>query len=642
MEIRKDAVFKILYGSLFVIILPCLLILWANRMDRYFSFPVPDIPLISYLMLVTGCCLMFGGWLTLVIHGKGLPMNAFPPMELVTVGVYRLIPHPIYAGFCLTTLSGSLLLHSPSGVWIVFPTITLGCIALVYGYEKQAMQKQFGDFNMDCFLQLPKKEDKPASVIDYIRVYLLVLLPWLISYEVFQFVIPVDNSLILAFKFEKSIPVIDWSEAVYVSIYFAVLLFPVFINKKNELREFSQFVLIAILACLYVYTLFPVSTPPKEFEVKTLWGFLLNFERTYDKPICSFPSFHVIWAFICAKYYSKGKLSTILWYAWAVIISISCITTGAHAVLDVLMGILVFYAVKERYKIWDIIRGAAEEIANSWKEIYIGRLRLINHGLWAALGVFIGIIIVYTLTGVNNGPGIIITALMGIIGAALWAQLVEGSNVLLRPYGYYGGVLGIIAGTIISGFFFHKTEQTLAAFAVAGPVIQSFGRLRCLVQGCCHGRPADERTGIRYNNPHSRVTRLSEYGGKYIHPTPVYSILWNIVIFFILVKLVFTEFDVNVISGTYLILTGLGRFIEESLRGEPQTRIIGGLRLYQWIAIAAVFAGAVFISFPHGGNFDNAGISPQIFIYSFIIGLVVYFALGADIPSSNKRFSRLT
>jgi protein-S-isoprenylcysteine O-methyltransferase Ste14 len=642
MEIRKDAVFKILYGSLFVIILPCLLILWANRMDKYFAFPVPDMPVISYLMLVTGCCLMFGGWLTLVIYGKGLPMNAFPPMELVTIGVYRLIPHPIYTGFCLTVLAGSLLLHSPSGVWIVFPTICLGCIALVYGYERQAMQQRFGDTKIECLLQLPENAGNPASVIDYIRVYLLVLLPWLIIYEAFQFVIPVDNSLILAFKFEKSIPVIEWTEAIYISIYFVVILFPVFIKKKNELREFSQFVLISILACIYVYTLFPVCIQPKEFEVKTLWGFLLNFERTYDKPICAFPSFHVIWAFICAKYYSKGKFSTVFWYFWAVILSISCITTGAHTILDVIMGVFFFYIIKERIKIWDIIRGAAEEIANSWKEIYIGRLRLINHGLWAALGVFLGIVIVYTLTGLQNSPSILISAFMGIIGAALWAQLVEGSNVLLRPYGYYGGVIGIFAGTIISGLFFHRTEQTLAAFAVAGPVIQSFGRLRCLVQGCCHGKPADELTGIRYNDPHSRVTRLSEYSGKYIHPTPVYSILWNIIIFFILVRLFFTDFDVNVISGTYLILTGLGRFVEESLRGEPQTKIIGGLRLYQWIAIATVTIGAVFISFPGGRYFDNTGISPQIFIYSFIVGFVVYFALGADIPSSNKRFSRLT
>jgi len=642
MEVKKSTIWKILYGALFIVVLPILLIMWAKRMDSYIGFPVPDIPEISYLLLVAGCCLLFGGWVTLIIYGRGLPMNAFPPMQLVDRGVYHLMPHPIYTGFCVIVLSVSLLLQSPSGVWVVFPTMCLCCIALVFGYEKQSIEDRFGNIKIESILKLPNKKDAPATALDYFRVYALVLLPWLLSYEIVQYVEQSVNALTLNFSFEKNIPVIEWTEVIYISIYPAVLLFPVFIRKKDELRNFSQFVLISILVCTYIYVILTVAAVPREFEEKTFFGYLINLERRFDKPVCSFPSFHVIWAFICAKFFGKNKIFKIGLYLWAIAVSISCITTGAHTILDVVMGIIVFYLISERVTIWNTIREAAEEIADSWKEMYIGKLRLINHGLWAATGVFFGIIIVYTLMGVQNSSSIFITAICGVIGAALWAQLVEGSNVLLRPYGYYGGVLGIIFGAIISGLFYDNTFQILAAFAIAGPVIQSFGRFRCLIQGCCHGKPANEAIGIRYNNPHSRVTRLSDLGGKYIHPTPVYSILWNIVIFFILIKLYLIDSNVNVITGTYLVLTGLGRFVEEALRGEPQTKIIGGLRLYQWIAIKTIVAGGVFMSFPVNRFFGDIIFKPQIILFSLILGAIVYFALGADIPSSNKRFSRLT
>jgi prolipoprotein diacylglyceryltransferase len=68
----------------------------------------------------------------------------------------------------------------------------------------------------------------------------------------------------------------------------------------------------------------------------------------------------------------------------------------------------------------------------------------------------------------------------------------------------------------------------------------------------------------------------------------VYSILWNVVIAFAVTRLWLIHAEFSVIVGLYLILTGLGRFVEEAYRGEPQTPIIGGLRLYQWIALSTV------------------------------------------------------
>src|SRR5664280_1762748 len=65
----------------------------------------------------------------------------------------------------------------------------------------------------------------------------------------------------------------------------------------------------------------------------------------------------------------------------------------------------------------------------------------------------------------------------------------------------------------------------LASFAMSAPSIQATGRLRCLVQGCCHGRPADENIGICFTHPNSRVNKISGMAGVPLHPTQLYSCL---------------------------------------------------------------------------------------------------------------------
>ena len=84
-------------------------------------------------------------------------------------------------------------------------------------------------------------------------------------------------------------------------------------------------------------------------------------------------------------------------------------------------------------------------------------------------------------------------------------------------------------GALVAPFFGTSIWSLLAAYAVAGPWVQACGRLRCLVQGCCHGCESSEFVGIRYSHPRSRVVRLAHLVGVPIHPTPLYSILANAV-----------------------------------------------------------------------------------------------------------------
>ena len=123
--------------------------------------------------------------------------------------------------------------------------------------------------------------------------------------------------------------------------------------------------------------------------------------------------------------------------------------------------------------------------------------------------------------------------------------------------------------------------------------MQAAGRLRCLVNGCCHGRPAVAAVGIRISHPRSRVAFLADLAGVPIHATQLYSILGNVVLGLLITRLWISGCPVALVCGIYAIGNGVSRFIEEGYRGEPQTPIILGLRLYQWLALSTVIIGAM-------------------------------------------------
>ena len=351
---------------------------------------------------------------------------------------------------------------------------------------------------------------------------------------------------------------------------------------------------------------------------------------------------HVVWALLAAEVF-VGRWTSLrwLWRAWAVFVAASCITTGRNALLDVLAGFLVVALVAQAGNVWRAVRDWTERICNSWRDWRLGPLRIINHGAYAGLAGFTGVLLTMLFAGPQSALAVFLAAVTGLIGAGLWAQFIEGSPVLLRPFGYYGGLLGTILGTLAAPLVGANTWLLLAAFAVSGPWVQALGRIRCLVQGCCHGRPSPESVGIRYVHPQSRVTRLTEWSGVPIHATPLYSILWNIVMGATLARLWTLRVPLHLIAGLYLILCGLGRFVEEAYRGEPQTPILARLRVYQWLAIGTVVVGALLTALGTGAPAPAPQFSLDSFLPAIGFGAMCWFALGVDFPNANRRFARL-
>jgi len=630
---------KILYGITFVVLLPVALAAWAASTAGIVHIPAAASVPWGVGIASAGATLVILGMAHIWIYGGGLPMNACPPPRYVSQGIYRLLPHPIYTGFPILCAGVSIASGSASGLWLVSPIVALGCAALVLGYERHDLQTRFGRLPRRL---LPEPGQAAPAVSDVLACYAFVLLPWLVLYEAVVAMGTPSDAVAALLPFERRLPVIEWSEAIYASTYVLTALAPFFARTRTDLRTFSARGLAAMVVAFPLYLAIPLTAPPRPFTPHAALGRLLVWERTLDSPAAAFPSFHVIWAVLAAEVFARRRPGIAwVWRGWALLVAASCVTTGQHPIADVLGGFGAAGLVVKGPALRQFIRARAERIANSWKEWRIGPVRVINHGFYPGAGAFIALVIAGAVAGPGGQPAILFAAASAVAGAALWAQYIEGSPQLLRPFGFYGGLLGGTLGALAGPLFGTSPWLVLAAFACGGPWAQAMGRLRCLVQGCCHGSPAPESIGIRYTHERSRVCRMTEWVGVPLHPTPVYSILWNVMVALAVTRLWFLRAPLGLIAGMYFILTGLGRFVEEAWRGEPQTPVFARLRLYQWAAVASVVAGALMTSL----GADTAPAAPSLewraLLLAAAFGTAVCCAMGVDFPNSNRRFSRL-
>jgi hypothetical protein len=537
----------------------------------------------------------------------------------------------------------------------------LGCAALTLGYEAPDLQARFGDLARTR-RWLPEASEARPVLVDRVRCYLFLFVPWIALYEVVVLAgVPAD-AIDVQLPFERGWPVAGWTEVFYASPYLVAAAVPWLAPTRRALRLFMIRGWIATAVIMPVYLAIPTLAPRPPFVATSWLDRLLDWERGTYVPVAALPSFHVIWAMLIAGlaghktrpaatpdhphselggrrgYPRSGGL--VAW-AWAAAVAISCITTRMHALVDVVAGVGAGLVLLQMDRAWEWLRRATEGIANSWHEWRFGRVRFINHGFYAGIGTFACLTIVGVLMGPRAIGLILFTATVAVVGAGLWAQWIEGSPRLLRPYGFYGGVAGVALASLGAPAFGFSPWLVLAAFSVGSPWVQSIGRLRCLVQGCCHGRPASSRVGISYFRPQSRVCRLTEYRGVPVHATPLYSILWNGFVALVVARLWVVGAPLHMIAGIFAIVTGVGRFAEEAYRGEPQTPVIAGLRLYQWVAIVSVVIGILVTGL---GRSDPAPVpawhwtAPAI---AALFALVTTAAFGIDFPESNRRFARL-
>ena len=549
-------------------------------------------PAVGFPLAATGMLLVFWGWWALWRYGGGLPMNAFPPPRHVERGPYRVVAHPIYVGFGGLCFGASIATGSASGLWLVSPTVALGALALVLGYEAHDLRERFGEVRRRPWISPCPAGPEPPLLRERLASYVSAVLPSVLVHLV---------ATHTAFAFDGAA--------------FALLCSgPWAARSRGDLRTFVLRTLLSTAVAAW----FALASP-------------------------LVPWLPAVWLLIVAgAWSSRAPRARPLLLGLAIVAGAGRMSAGRAALAEVLAGFLVYAVVANARRVWDGLRHVVEWVANSWREVRLGPVRIIDHGAWAGLATFLCVSIAGALTGPGHVAAILVASLASMVCSALWAQVIEGSPALSRPYGFYGGLLGICAGALAAPLLGTQVWLLLGALAVAGPFVQATGRLRCLVQGCCHGRQAPPSVGIRYVHPNSRVCRLAKLRDVPVHPTQLYSILWNAATAVVLVRLWLLHAAVHLIGGLFLLLNGLGRFVEESYRGEPQTTIVGGLRLYQWFALGCVFVGALVTALGTSPEAPTPVVAAPSVLAGVAFGVLTWFATGVDFPESNRRFSRLT
>ena len=632
---------RLVYGALFALLLPAALVLWARATTGLVRLPPQHDAPAGTVLLAGGLVLALAGMRALWVHGGGLPMNAFLPPRHVAAGAYRLVAHPIYVGFVACCAGAALLAGSASGLWLVTPAAAAACAALVLGHERHDLHRRFGDAMPRPWLSIAPDEPRPATASERLAALLLVHGTWFLVYE---------GALALGrpaavpepwLPGERDWPVWVASVPIYASIYVVAALVPLLPRTARDLRELTQRALLVFALAGLVFVALPFAADPRPIPGDSLLARVLAADRAHDGAMGALPSLHPAWALLAAfAIAARWPRAAGAAWCWAAAVAVSCLTTGQHALLDVLAGLAVYVLAARRARAWEALRAGAERVANSWREWRVGPLRIINHGAWAGLAGGAGLLIADALVGPRTGELLAVCG-AGLLGAGLWAQFVEGSPGLLRPFGYYGGVLGIAAGGAGLALAGRDAWPVLAALGVAGPWIQALGRMRCLVQGCCHGRPSPARVGLRYRHPRSRVVRLAELRDVPVHATPLYSILACVASGALLARLWAAGAPLPFVVGAYLFLNGVTRFVEESFRGEPQTPRVAGLPIYQWNAVVCVLAGAALTALPGAAapaaHLPTAGGA----LAAAAFGLLAGCALGVDVPDGRRRFSRL-
>lgn len=131
-----------------------------------------------------------------------------------------------------------------------------------------------------------------------------------------------------------------------------------------------------------------------------------------------------------------------------------------------------------------------------------------------------------------------------------------------------------------------KTADVLAPSIALG---HAFGRIGCLLNGCCYGRACSLPWAIRFpaDNPLNSPTYP-------VHPTEIYESLLNFGLYLGLAWLFRRRKFDGQIFGVYLISYAVIRAFVEMFRGDyPPNQIHLGLTPAQWVSVPIFIAGVV-------------------------------------------------
>jgi phosphatidylglycerol---prolipoprotein diacylglyceryl transferase len=188
-----------------------------------------------------------------------------------------------------------------------------------------------------------------------------------------------------------------------------------------------------------------------------------------------------------------------------------------------------------------------------------------------------------------------VSTVAGILGAKLWHVLESPQLLIHHPadiifdragFAWYGGlIVGIAALLWQARVYKLGSLQMLDLAAPAAAIGYGVGRLGCLVSGDGdYGKPTSLPWGMSF--PNGLVPTFQR-----VHPTPIYELLGALFIGWVLWRRgrPGQPRPLGQITGEYLILSGVARFLVEFIRINP--RILWGMTNAQLASLGAIAFG---------------------------------------------------
>ncbi|HTZ59931.1 MAG TPA: prolipoprotein diacylglyceryl transferase [Acidobacteriaceae bacterium] len=191
------------------------------------------------------------------------------------------------------------------------------------------------------------------------------------------------------------------------------------------------------------------------------------------------------------------------------------------------------------------------------------------------------------------------TTVGGVIGAKLWHVFEDPVTLMHQPFtvlfdragfAWFGGLLAGIAVLWWQGR--QAKIGGLAMLDLATPAVcvgYGVGRLGCLVSGDGdYGIPTHLPWGMSFPNGLVPTTQR-------VHPTPIYELIFALILAAYLWRRGRPGANLSLgrLTGEYLVLSGLARFLVEFIRINP--RIYWGLTNAQVASLGSIVAGILLI-----------------------------------------------
>ena len=219
------------------------------------------------------------------------------------------------------------------------------------------------------------------------------------------------------------------------------------------------------------------------------------------------------------------------------------------------------------------------------------RLQGDMRGLRASLQ---NLLIINTVVAVVTGYG------FAVLFQAYYNYRANGTFEIVQTTGatFYGGLIGGAAVFIIVYFLvgyllfpdkYHvRSFRTVADLAAACiTAAHGFGRLGCLMAGCCHGKPTDAWYGISMHIPHHKDPVK-------VVPVQLYEALFLFALAAVLLWLF--KRGKKYLLASYMMVYAVWRFLAEMLRGDYRgASVVKNLSPSQYVSLLLFFGGALLL-----------------------------------------------